>query len=76
MQVVEVRALSSHRRHPYTFTFCLERVDIGPYKVIMTLLARQCWGSSYCTCGMKVPQNRFEIVVQLSVRNIIVFLRS
>lgn len=39
MQAVEVRASSSsNRQHPYTFTFCLERVDTGPYKVIMTLL--------------------------------------
>ncbi len=33
MQAVEVRAPSSNRQHPYTFTFCLERIDVGPYKV-------------------------------------------
>ena len=33
VQVVEVRAPSSDRQRPYTFTFCLERVDVGPYKV-------------------------------------------
>jgi len=33
VQVVEVRAPSSGRQQPFTFTFCLERVDVGPYKV-------------------------------------------
>ena len=33
VQVVEVRAPSHHRQQPYTFTFCLERIDTGPYKV-------------------------------------------
>lgn len=37
VQVVEVQAPSrggEPPRRPYTFTFCLERVDVGPYKVI------------------------------------------
>ena len=40
VQVVQVRAAS--RQHPpvvraYTFSFCLERVDVGPYKVALRL---------------------------------------
>ena len=40
VQVVQVRAAS--RQQPpvvraYTFSFCLERVDVGPYKVIACL---------------------------------------
>ncbi|CAL5220843.1 g2927 [Coccomyxa viridis] len=32
VQAVEVRAPTGNRQHPYTFTFCLERIDVGPYK--------------------------------------------
>ena len=40
MQVVQVRAAS--RQQPpvmraYTFSFCLERIDVGPYKVAACL---------------------------------------
>lgn len=36
VQVVEVQAQSrkgANAMRPYTFTFCLERIDVGPYKV-------------------------------------------
>ena len=36
VQVVEVQAQSrkgANAIRPYTFTFCLERIDVGPYKV-------------------------------------------
>ena len=38
VQAVAVRAPSSDRQRPYTFTFCLERVDVGPYKVTACLV--------------------------------------
>ena len=53
MQAVEVRAPSSNRQHPYTFTFCLERIDVGPYKV--TPLCR----ISHCMPLQHDPKWRF-----------------
>ncbi len=37
VQAVEVQAVQQKgeaRLRPYVFTFCLERVDVGPYKVL------------------------------------------
>ena len=40
MQVVQVRAASKQQppvMRAFTFSFCLERVDVGPYKVAASL---------------------------------------
>ena len=37
IQVVQVEARTggaSGQLRPFTFTFCLERIDVGPYKVL------------------------------------------
>lgn len=42
VQAVEVQALQRKgeaRLRPYVFTFCLERVDVGPYKVLCLVCA-------------------------------------
>ncbi len=35
MQTIKVEG-GSERSQPFTFTFCMERVDLGPYKARLT----------------------------------------
>ena len=46
IQVVQVEARTggaSGQLRPFTFTFCLERIDVGPYKVLTPVHACRLW---------------------------------
>jgi hypothetical protein len=40
MQAIKVEG-GADRKQPYTFTFCMERADVGPYKVSLLLASLQ-----------------------------------
>ena len=50
VQVVARSGASSRQLRPFTFTFCLERIDVGPYKVLapaITMTRRVCPAPEY-----------------------------